>query len=402
MDVFIARQPIFDRFRNVIAYELLFRDGFKNMFDYPDGNEATSSVMVNSFCLFGMQTLTRGKKAFVNVTRDVLVEGYIQLFRNDQIVPEILENVKADPEVLAACRRLKETGYRIALDDVVELAGREEIAELADILKVDFSLTTEEQRERLIERYKGSRIKFVAEKVETPDQFHRAVELGFDWFQGYFFSKPEVLDVCQDKRKTYRFLLKNGFDTPVTMSIRSALSTKKLSWPCFLKPWDGYASRGNAVVTNRRELSFHAKKIPNAICQEYIDGAEYTCDAYVDLNMKVRCVVPRRRVEVRAGEVSKGRVVKNPHIMSEAGKLVEALGAGPGVITLQLFLTSDDKVKFIEINPRFGGGAPLSIRAGANFPKWILQEVLGKKTRIRFDGFKDKLIMLRYDAEVWL
>jgi len=82
--------------------------------------------------------------------------------------------------------------------------------------------------------------------------------------------------------------------------------------------------------------------------------------------------------------------------------LVEALGAGPGVITLQLFLTNDDKVKFIEINPRFGGGAPLSIKAGANFPKWILQEVLASKVNIRFDDFKDNLIMLRYDGEVWL
>ena len=88
--------------------------------------------------------------------------------------------------------------------------------------------------------------------------------------------------------------------------------------------------------------------------------------------------------------------------MSEAARLVETLGAGPGVITLQLFLTADDKVKFIEINPRFGGGVPLSIKAGANFPKWILQELLGRKTNIRFDGFKDNLIMLRYDGEVWL
>ena len=72
------------------------------------------------------------------------------------------------------------------------------------------------------------------------------------------------------------------------------------------------------------------------------------------------------------------------------------------MVTLQLFLTGDDKVKFIEINPRFGGGAPLSIRAGANFPKWILQELSGQKPRIRFDGFKDNLIMLRYDSEVWL
>jgi carbamoyl-phosphate synthase large subunit len=118
--------------------------------------------------------------------------------------------------------------------------------------------------------------------------------------------------------------------------------------------------------------------------------------------MEVRCVVPRKRIEVRAGEVSKGRVVKHHRIMSEAARLVKVLGAGPGVITLQLFLTGDGRIKFVEINPRFGGGAPLSIKAGANFPKWILQELLGRRTNIRFNGFKDNLIMLRYDGEVWL
>ena len=215
-------------------------------------------------------------------------------------------------------------------------------------------------------------------------------------------SAPELIEICQDKRKTYRFLVKNGFDTPVTMSVRSALSKKRLNWPCFLKPWDGYASRGNAVVNNRRELLFYANRIPNAICQEFIKGTEHTCDVYVDFCMRVRCVVPRKRIEIRAGEVSKGQVVKEPRIMSEAAMLVETLGVGPGVITLQLFLTDDDRVKFIEINPRFGGGAPLSIKAGANFPKWILQELSGKKTNIRFDDFKDDLIMLRYDSEVWL
>ena len=215
-------------------------------------------------------------------------------------------------------------------------------------------------------------------------------------------STPDVVDICQDKRKTYRFLLKNGFDTPVTMSVRAALSKRQLNWPCFLKPWDGYASRGNAVVNNRKELRFFAKRIPNCIVQEFIKGAEHTCDVYVDFDMKVRCVVPRRRIEVRAGEVSKSQVVKHAGIMSEAARLVERLGAGAGVITLQLFLTDNGEVKFIEINPRFGGGVPLSIKAGANFPKWILQEILGKKTSICFDGFKDNLIMLRYDDEVWL
>jgi carbamoyl-phosphate synthase large subunit len=215
-------------------------------------------------------------------------------------------------------------------------------------------------------------------------------------------SPPEVVDICQDKRKTYRFLIKNGFDTPVTLSVRAALSKKKPNRPCFLKPWDGYASRGNAVVSNRKELLCFAKRIPNCIVQEFIKGAEHTCDVYVDFDMKVRCVVPRKRIEVRAGEVSKGQVVKHPRIMREAVRLVETLGAGPGVITLQLFLTRDNKVKFIEINPRFGGGIPLSIKAGANFPKWILQELLTSKVNIRFDGFKDNLVMLRYDGEVWL
>jgi len=215
-------------------------------------------------------------------------------------------------------------------------------------------------------------------------------------------STQEVVDICQDKRKTYRFLVKNGFDTPVTMSISSAISKRRLNWPCFLKPWDGYASRGNAVVNNRRELLLFGKRIPNAICQEFAKGTEHTCDVYVGFDMKVRCVVPRKRIEVRAGEVSKGQIVKNHRIMSDSARLVELLGAGPGVITLQLFLTDDGKIKFIEINPRFGGGVPLSIKAGADFPKWILQELFGKRPRIKSDAFKDKLIMLRYDGEVWL
>ena len=215
-------------------------------------------------------------------------------------------------------------------------------------------------------------------------------------------SSPAIIDVCQDKRKTYRFLAKNGFETPLTMGISTALKTKKLGWPRFLKPWDGSASKGNVIVSNRKELLLQAKKIPNAICQEFATGTEHTCDVYVDFQGKTRCVVPRKRIEVRAGEVSKSQVVMNPKIIAESTRLVELLQAGPGVITLQLFLNGNNKIKFIEINPRFGGGVPLSIKAGANFPKWIFQEMLGKKPNIRPRTFKDNLIMLRYDGEVWL
>ncbi|MCX5646271.1 MAG: ATP-grasp domain-containing protein [Phycisphaerae bacterium] len=218
-------------------------------------------------------------------------------------------------------------------------------------------------------------------------------------------SDPDVIDTCQDKRRTFGFLAKSGFGTPVTMSVRTALAADRrgeLTWSCFLKRWDGYASRDNAVVHNAAEMRFFARRIPNALCQEYIEGTEYTCDAYVDFEKEVRCIVPRRRIEVRAGEVSKGRVVKDPEIMGQAKRVVELLGAGPGVITLQLFVTKDGQIKFTEINPRFGGGAPLSIQAGADFPKWILQELIGQRPHIGFDDFTDGLTMLRYDAEVWL
>jgi carbamoyl-phosphate synthase large subunit len=217
-------------------------------------------------------------------------------------------------------------------------------------------------------------------------------------------SAPEIIDICQDKRRTSGFLSKHGFDCPLTMSVRQTLSADRkglISWPRFVKRWDGYASQDNAVAQDREELQFFAKRIPNAICQEYIEGTEFTCDVYVDFEMQVRCVVPRRRIEVRSGEVSKGQIVKHREIMAQARRLVELLEAGPGVITLQVFLTKEQEVKFVEINPRFGGGVPLSIEAGADFPRWILQELIGKRPRIEFDAFQDGLVMLRYDAEVW-
>jgi len=217
-------------------------------------------------------------------------------------------------------------------------------------------------------------------------------------------SDPGVISICQDKRQTYDFLRDRGFDCPVTHTVRAVLGADRkgrFAWPCFLKPWDGHAGKGSAVVHDRRELRFYAERVPNAICQELVEGKEFTCDVYIDFERRVRCVVPRLRLEVRSGEVSKAQVVKDPRIMAEVTRLIEQLGAGPGVVTAQLFVTAKGQIKFIEINPRFGGGVPLSIRAGADFPGWILQELRGKQPRIKPDAFQDSLTMLRYDAEVW-
>lgn len=214
-------------------------------------------------------------------------------------------------------------------------------------------------------------------------------------------SSPKVVKVCQDKRQTYSFLKQYGFDTPETVSAGQALKRQRQKYPYFLKPWDGHASRGNQIVHDKEALRFYARRIPNCIVQEYIDGDEYTVDVLVDFQGKVRCVVPRRRIATRAGEVSKGQTVKKPEIIEQSKRLVETLGAGPGVITIQCFLTRQKQVKFIEINPRFGGGVPLSIKAGANFPLWILQLWLGQNPRIPMTGWRDGLIMLRYDDAVW-
>ena len=215
-------------------------------------------------------------------------------------------------------------------------------------------------------------------------------------------SRPDVIDICQDKRRTFQFLSQNAFDTPLTMKPAEALAKRDLTFPCFLKPWDGHAGRGTAKVENREELEVFARRIPNCIVQEFVDGVEFTCDVFVDFDMKVRCVVPRKRIEIRGGEVSKGQIVRHEAVMSQTQTLVETLGAGPGVITIQLIVDAAENIKFIEINPRFGGGVPLSIKAGADFPKWILQQMVEEEPDIEYGNFKDGLTMLRYDDEVWV
>ena len=242
--------------------------------------------------------------------------------------------------------------------------------------------------------------------VPTTDLDLRPLAQNTDLFEQLgcrvLISRPDVIDICQDKRRTFQFLLQNAFGTPATMAPAEALAKKDMAFPCFLKPWDGHASRGTAKVENRRELEVFARRIPNCIVQEFVDGVEFTCDVFVDFDMKVRRIVPRKRIEIRGGEVSKGQTVRHEAIMSQTQALVETLGAGPGVVTIQLIIDAAENIKFIEINPRFGGGVPLSIKAGADFPKWILQQMVEEEPNIEFGNFKDGLTMLRYDDEVWI
>lgn len=188
---YVARQPIFDRAEKVFGYELLFRDGLENAF-HGDTDEASRATLDRSL-LMGLDVLCDGRRAFVNCTRDTLIKGLVTLLPSTLTVVEILESVPADPDVLAACRSLKEQGYTIALDDYVADDRRESLAELADIIKVELQLTTQEQRTALIKRFGPWRCRMLAEKVETQADFEQARDQGFVYFQGYFFRRPEML-----------------------------------------------------------------------------------------------------------------------------------------------------------------------------------------------------------------
>ena len=188
---YVARQPIFDREEKVFGYELLFRDGLENAFS-GDKDEASRATLDRSL-LMGLDMLCDGRRAFVNCTRDTLIKGLVTLLPSTVTVVEILENVPADPDVIAACRSLKDAGYMIALDDYVADDPREALAEMADIIKVEMQLTTEPQRIAMIKRF-GPRCRMLAEKIETQADFVRARDQGFVYFQGYFFRRPEMLN----------------------------------------------------------------------------------------------------------------------------------------------------------------------------------------------------------------
>jgi c-di-GMP-related signal transduction protein len=189
---FVARQPILTKDEKVFGYELLFRDGVENFFCSADPEAASRSTLDTSM-LMGLDVLCDGRRAFINCTREMLLKDYVTLVPSNQTVVEILETVPPDDLVMAACQRLKEAGYMIALDDFAIDDPRAPLTEVADIIKVDLKRTTPAECAAMIKRYGPWRCRMLAEKVETREEFVAASKAGFVYFQGYFFRRPEVL-----------------------------------------------------------------------------------------------------------------------------------------------------------------------------------------------------------------
>jgi len=196
MEAHVARQPILDGTSQTYAYELLFRSSStQNWFTAKDPDEASGQLIHRSILAFDWDALTGGRRAFVNLTRQALVEGWVKVLPAERTVAEILETVAPDAEVLAACNELKQAGYLLALDDFVYAPEYEPLLDLADFVKVDFLLTkTTAERKALADRVSKNRhVRLLAEKVETREDLAEAKALGYSFFQGYFFCKPEML-----------------------------------------------------------------------------------------------------------------------------------------------------------------------------------------------------------------
>ena len=172
--IFIARQPIFDLHQKVYGYELLFRSNLDNVFRQPESSQATAKVMTDGTLVLTMEAISGGKLAFINVTRDILLNDYIHLLPKDLTGVEVPETIEPDAEVIGACNRLKKAGYLLVLDDFVYAKRYADLMNLADIVKVDFLSTPPDERREILSRFTAPNVRFLAEKVET----HEVLQAG--------------------------------------------------------------------------------------------------------------------------------------------------------------------------------------------------------------------------------
>ena len=211
-------------------------------------------------------------------------------------------------------------------------------------------------------------------------------------------GSKECVDICCDKTLTAEFFAENGFNAPYTYT-EEELNEGKYSFPLFIKPRDGSSSINAFKVENEQQLRFFLSYVKKPIVQECVNGKEYTVDAFIDFEGNIISVVPRIRLAVRSGEILKGEIDMNEAIISDVTKMIKKLRPS-GHITVQGFFGEDEIMRYIEINPRFGGGAPMSIRAGADTCEWLYRIVAGEKIDASKVKIADGAVYVRFDDSV--
>jgi len=192
-EIYIARQPIYDRALKLVGYELLYRNSQENHAQFEDGEKASSDAIVNSFIHIGIDNLVGTSLAFVNLPTEFIVDNDLVPMFHEQSVLEILENVEPTDDVIAGIKGLKDKGYKIALDDFVLSDNKKVFLPLADFVKVDVLDYSDEELPELVSKLRQYDVDLVAEKVETQQLFQTCKSLDFDYYQGYFFCRPQLV-----------------------------------------------------------------------------------------------------------------------------------------------------------------------------------------------------------------
>ena len=211
-------------------------------------------------------------------------------------------------------------------------------------------------------------------------------------------SNEKVVEICRDKINTQVFLENNGFGTP-HLYTENEVENNEIQYPAFIKPKDGSSSINAFKITTVNELNTYKNMIKNPIIQSFVEGDEYTVDVFLDFDANVIVATPRLRLATRSGEISKGKIIKDKDIIADVIRMMEILKP-IGHITVQCMKTAEG-IKYIEINPRFGGGAPMSIQSGADSCEYLYRLLCGERLTYN-ENYKDNLMFLRFDNSICL
>ena len=209
-------------------------------------------------------------------------------------------------------------------------------------------------------------------------------------------ASTEVISICRDKINTQKFLEENGFKIPKMYS-EEELDSGELEFPLFIKPKSGSSSINTFKVNNLEELATYRSLIKEPIVQDFMEGKEFTVDVFLDFDGNLITVVPRLRMATRSGEISKGKIIRDREIIEDIKRLVKVLKP-IGHITVQLMKTNKG-IEYIEINPRFGGGAPMSIQSGADSCENLYRLLMGQNLEYN-ENYRDNIMFFRFDNSI--
>jgi len=260
--------------------------------------------------------------------------------------------------------RINEDNY---IDEIINVCKREDIRIVIPTIDTDLLILSEER-----------------ERIESESG---AVVL---------ISSNEVVTICRDKINTQKFLEENGFKIPKMYS-EEELDSGELEFPLFIKPKSGSSSINTFKVNNIEELATYRSLIKEPIVQDFMEGKEFTVDVFLDFDGNLITVVPRLRIATRSGEISKGKIIKDREIIEDIKRLVEVLKP-IGHITVQLMKTNKG-IEYIEINPRFGGGAPMSIQSGADSCENLYRLLMGENLEYN-ENYRHNIMFFRFDNSI--